>query len=404
MAVNIVPRSVDQAITETVQKRVFVGENDVLLNPSLTPLFTLTTKIGNRKKTTASTRVEWIEDDYVSHWGQANGSGDYSAGATAITVVDGTLFAAGDLIAIPKAVSSSAVEEIARVTSVATNVLTVVRGIGGAGADTIPQTGDIRVLASAYAEGAAYGTPRSTTKNVKISYSQIFRRPVQITKSGVAQSIYGPANDRLFQRRKALEEIRKEFESAMLWSRPSENLSVGAPGTIRTTMGLKSRIATNITNANTTLTEGGLEAFAEQAFSKYFEGQEKLLLSSIRVMSALDYLALGHLRTTPSDDILGVKVKRYNTSHGDFMVARDLLLEFTPNSGIGWGSEAYAVDVDSIEWHPLAGNGENRDTQLLENVIRDGSDKYSDEYLAEAASVIRFEQRHARLYNVTAYA
>lgn len=404
MGVNIVPRSVDQDVNETVQQRKFVGEKDVLLNPSLTPLFTLVTKIGNRKKTTNSTRVEWIEDDYVGHWGQANGSGDYSAGATSVTVVDGTLFAVGDLIAIPKAVSSSSVEEIARVTANASNVLTLTRGIGGAGADTIGQTADIRVLASAYAEGAAYGTPRSTSKAVKISYTQIFRRPVQITKSAVAQAIYGPSNDRLFQRKKALEELRKEIESAGIWGRPSESLAVGAPGTIRTTMGLKSRIVTNVYNANSTLTEGGLEAFAELAFAKYYEGTEKLMLCSLRLMSAFDYLALGHLRTTPSTDILGVKVKRYNTSHGDFMLVRDLLLEPTPNTNIGWGFEGYALDVDSIEFAPLAGNGENRDTQLLENVLRDGSDKYNDEYLCEGAWITRFEQRHARIFNVTSYA
>src|SRR5258708_2693300 len=115
------PRSVDQAIQETIQKRVFVGEADVLLNPSLTPIFTLVTKIGNRKKSTASARVEWIEDDYVGHWGQANNGADASSVATSITVVDGTLFAPGDLIAIPKANNVAAAEEISRVTGGATN-------------------------------------------------------------------------------------------------------------------------------------------------------------------------------------------------------------------------------------------------------------------------------------------
>src|SRR5690348_11277084 len=126
MSVNTVPRSIDQAISETVQKRIFVGEADVLLNPSLTPIFTLVTKIGNRKKATASARVEWIEDDFVGHWGQANnGTTDYSSVATSIAVVDGTLFAAGDLIAIPKVASNSAAEEVARVTNVSTNTLTL---------------------------------------------------------------------------------------------------------------------------------------------------------------------------------------------------------------------------------------------------------------------------------------
>lgn len=171
MAAIIVPRSVDQAIVETIQKRVVIGEKDVLLNPSLTPVMTLITKMGNRKKTAASTRIEWFEDDYVGVWGQANGSGDYSNSVTSVTVVDGTLFAAGDLVAVPKVSTNSAAEEIVRVTAVAGNVLTIVRGIGGAGADTIGQTADLRVLSSAFAEGAAYGTPRTTASVPKISYT-----------------------------------------------------------------------------------------------------------------------------------------------------------------------------------------------------------------------------------------
>jgi hypothetical protein len=365
---------------------------------------TLITKLGGRKKTAASTRIEWFEDDYVGVWGQANGSGDYSNAATTITVADGTLFAVGDLVAVPKVSTSATAEEIFRVTAVATNVLTIVRGIGGAGADTIGQTADLRVLSSAFAEGASFGTPRTTASVAKISYTQIFRTPIQVTKSMVAQSQYGPANERLKQREKALQEHRRQMESTLFWGRASESLALGAPGTIRTTMGLKSRITTNVYNAATTLTEGGLESFAELAFAKYYEGNTKFLAASLKVISALDYLSLGHLRTTPADTVLGVKVKRYHTGHGDFMIARDLLLEFSPNSGFGWGGEAYALDLDSIEMRALSGNGENRDTTLLENVKKNGDDVYSDEYLTEIGNVIRFEQRHARMYNVAAYA
>lgn len=403
MAANIVARSTNQTITETVQKRVFVGEKDILLNPDKTPLLTMTTKLGNRKQTTGSTHVEWEEDDFVAHWGQANSAGDIGAASTTIPVVDGTLFAVNDLIAIPKAASSSAAEEIARVTANAANVLTVTRGIGGAGADTIGATADIRILGSAFAEGASVGTVRSTTKAVKISYTQIFRRPVSITKTDVAQMRFGPANERLFQRQKAMDEHKEDIESNGLWGRASESLA--SPATVRTTMGLKSRIATNLYNANTTLTEGGLLAFAELSFGKYYKGNSKLLISSIKVISALDYFSSGKVRITPNETVLGVKVKRYQTSHGDLMVVRDLLLENGPlATTTGWGDEAYAVDVESIFFVPLVGNGENRDTSILTDIVKNGDDRYTDEILTEAAWVIRHEARHSRMYNVSAFA
>jgi len=187
-----------------------------------------------------------------------------------------------------------------------------------------------------------------------------------------------------------------------LWSHPSEALAL--PSTIRTTMGIKNRLVTNVYNANNTLTEGSFLTFTQQAFGQYYEGSEKLLVSAPTVISALDTWADNKLRLAPGDDIYGVKVSRYVTNHGDFMVTRDLLLQNAPTgSGQGWGDEAYALDIDSIEFAPLVGNGENRDTQLLIDVVKDGADLYRDEYLTEGAWVIRFEKRHARIYNVVTY-
>ena len=400
----VVARSIDQAYTETVQKRFFLGEDDVLLNPSLTPILTLVTKIGNRKKSTNAARVEWIEDDYLNIWGLVSNSTAYSSVATSIVVADATLFAVNDLVAVPVGPTSSAVEEVVQVTAVniGTETLTITRGIGGSGANTIGATADLRVLAPAFPEGAAYGTVRTTPKTVLVSYTQIFRRPVSVTKSEVAQALFGPSNDRLYQRRKMLEEHRRDMESAGLWSHPSETLSL--PATIRTTMGLKNRIVTNVYNANGTLTEGSFLTFTQQAFGQYYEGSEKLLVAAPVVISALDWWADNKLRLAPGDDIYGVKVSRYVTNHGDFMVTRDLNLQNAPSgSGVGWGAECYALDIDSIEFAPLVGNGENRDTQLLVDVIKDGADLYRDEYLTEAAWVVRFEKRHARMYGVQAY-
>jgi hypothetical protein len=404
MAAITVARSIDQAYVETVQKRQFIGEDDVLLNPSLTPILTLVTKIGNRKKPTNAARVEWIEDDYLQVWGQvSNGTTNYSSVATGVFVVDPTIFAVNDLVAIPGTYAATVVEEVVQVTAIAGGTLTVTRGIGGSGANTIGATADLRILAPAFPEGAAFGTPRTTAKSVLVSYTQIFRRPVSVTKSEVAQALFGPSNDRLFQRRKILEEHRRDIESAGLWSHPSENLAL--PGTVRTTMGLKNRLVTNVYNANTTLTEGGFLTFIQTAFSQYYEGSEKLFVAAPTVISALDTYANNKLRLAPGDDVYGVKLTRYATNHGDLMVTRDLNLQNSPitSSGAGWGSEAYALDIDSIEFAPLVGNGENRDTQLLIDVVKDGADLYRDEYLTEGAWVVRFEKRHARMYGVNTY-
>jgi len=60
--------------------------------------------------------------------------------------------------------------------------------------------------------------------------------------------------------------------------------------------------------------------------------------------------------------------------------------------------------VDSIEFRPLVGNGENRDLHLNIDVVKSGDDQYVDEYLCEGGWVIAQEARHARIYNCQAYA
>lgn len=401
MANVTVARSTDQAIIETVQQRQFIGGQDILLNPNLAPVLAMTTRIGHRKGTTKSVRVEWIEDDFYSVWGQANEGADKAAAATTLTVSDATLFALNDLVAVPKGDAMLAAEEIFQVTGIAGSVLTITRGIGGTGADTIPATGDLRIVAGAFPEGAAFPSSRSTSKVVKTSYTQIFRRPVVVTKTMAAQAQFGAPNERIFQRKKALEEHLRNMESAFFWSEPSEALAT--PGSVRTTMGLKGRVVTNVYNASNNLTEQGFETFAELAFAKYFEGNEKVLTAAKRVISALDHFSLGHLRTQQDSTVLGLKTKRYVSTHGEFMIIRDLLLEDGPAGGLGWGDEAYALDMNSIYFCPLSGNGENRDTHLLTDVVKAGADSYSDEYITEGAWAIRFEQRHARLYNARNY-
>lgn len=405
MADITVARSFYQAQAETVQRRYFVGEKDILLDPDITPLLALTTNAGNRRKPAISTRVEWIEDDYVPVFGQAAAASDYASNVTQINVVDATLFNTGDLVAVAKSASSSAAPEVVRVTGYTVGTpgtLTITRNIGGAGADTISASNDLRILGPAFAEGDNFPGMRSTTKVVQISYTQIFRTSVQITKSMAAQLQFGAQNERLYQRDVKLKEHKRAIESSGLWSRANETLVAGAPGTIRTTMGFKPRIVTNITNANTTLTEGGFLSFAQQAFLNY-AGPRKVLIAAPNVISALDYFADGKLRLTPGDKVLGVTVQRYFTTHGEFLVVRNRLMQNGTN-GQGFAGDAYAIDVASIEFAPLNGNGVNRDTHLLENVVLNGSDQYQDEWLTEGAWVIRFEKRHALLYNSTAFA
>ena len=169
MALNV-SRNFDQMVVDTTNVRD-VSEQMVLLEPDAAPLFVLT-NAAKRKQPTIGPRFEWVEDNEVSLWGQAsNGTTDYASNVTNIAVADGTLFGVGDTCAVPKAQASSSAPEVFLVTAVNANTLTITRGVGGAGADTISATGSIRILGSAFKEDDNIGAQRYTAKTVQISYA-----------------------------------------------------------------------------------------------------------------------------------------------------------------------------------------------------------------------------------------
>src|SRR3990167_5490661 len=127
-------RSTSEAISEAVLVRD-VPDEVMNLTPDVTPFLIMSMK-AKRRRATVSPRVEKIEDDIRGTWA-VHVPAAISSAATGILVNDGTLFAIGDLISVPKTASSAAAEEIVRVTAISSNTLTVTRGVGGAGADPI---------------------------------------------------------------------------------------------------------------------------------------------------------------------------------------------------------------------------------------------------------------------------
>jgi hypothetical protein len=399
-----VSRSFDQFVTDTTNVRD-VSEQMVLLEPDAAPLFVLT-NAAKRKQPTIGPRFEWVEDTEVSLWGYASQTTDYTSAATNILVADGTIFGVGDIVAVPKAQSSSAAPEVFLVTAISTNTLTITRGIGGSGADTLPATGSLRVLASAFKEDDNVGQQRYTAKTVQISYAQIFKTPVKVTHTAASTKQYGaPQGERKYQLVKALIRHRSEIEGAGLWSRASESLAL--PSSRWTTMGFLSRIATNKTDASTTATITTWNTFSETAF-RYGEKQ-KLLLCAPKVISALNFYSQNKLLTRVGDTVFGVKIARFEMALGEFMLANDYRLgtgDVGYSTGNNFASHAYSIDLPSVAMRYLQGGGDNLigDTKLYENILPDGSTTRTDEYRSQLGWEIRHERKHAWLFDLSAYA
>lgn len=405
MGILTVARNFDQMTIDTTQVRD-VSEQMVLLEPDASPLYVFT-NATKRKQPSVSPRFEWVEDTEVSLWGQAsNGTTDYASNVTNIAVADGTLFAVGDICAVPKAQSSSAAPEVFLVTAIATNTLTITRGMGGAGSDTIGATASIRILASAFKEDDGVASQRYTAKTVQISYCQIFKTPVKVTHTAASTKQYGaPQGERKYQIVKALIRHRSEIEGAGLWGRASESLAT--PSSRWTTMGFLSRIATNKQDASTTLTLTSMNTFSETCF-RYGEKQ-KLLLCAPKIISALNFFSQNKLLTRVGDTVFGVKISRFELGLGEFMLANDYRMgtgDVGFPGGNAFSGHAYSIDLPSIAYRHLQGGGDNLigDTKLFENVLPDGSTTRTDEYRTQGGWEIRHERKHAWLFDVSTYA
>jgi hypothetical protein len=394
-------------VTDTTQVRD-VSEQMVLLEPDASPLFVLT-NAAKRKQPTVSPRFEWVEDNEVALWGQSNAGADSNSVTTTLPVADATVFGVGDICAVPKAQASNAAPEVFLVTAVTGSVpgtLTITRGIGGSGADTITATGSIKILATSFKEDDNIGTQRYTSKIVQVSWAQIFKTPVRVTHTAASTKQYGaPQGERKYQLVKALIRHRSEIEAAGLWGRGIETLA--APGSRWFTMGFLPRIATNKTDGSNTLTLTAFNTFGETAFR--WGEKQKLFLCAPKIISALNFYSQNKLLTRVGDTVFGVKISRFSLALGEFLLANDYRLstaEVGFPGGNSFASHAYSIDLPSVAWRYLQGGGDNLigDTKLFENVVPDGSTTRVDEYRTQGGWEIRHERKHAWLFDVAAYA
>lgn len=401
MAQLVGARSTAQVITETrLVRRV---DNEIAMLEGAqdkAPIITFLNMLDKRKAVD-SPRYEWFEDDYVARW--TTSTQTINSSATSMTVADGTLFVAGDIFIVPNADSSATAPEIVQVTAVSTNTLTIVRGFAGSSAAAITSGDALRLLGNAYEETFLPPTAKSTAPAAKISYTQIFSTTCNHSNTQIASKAYGAAQgERQREQKKKLIEHKEKMNISFLFGKASESNSGGPNGfPIRTTMGLNTVISTNATDAGGVLTRKTMESFAASAFR--YGNKEKMLLACSKLISAIHDWGNSQMQCGPMEKVYGVNIQKIQTGHGMWLLMRDWMLENGVANKNGFRGYNFSVDVDSCEYFYLQGNGENRDTHLIENAIMDGRDAKVDQYKTEGGVRYIQEKRFAKLYDVTDY-
>lgn len=368
------------------------------LEPNSAPLIQITTKTKGRKRRAINTTFEWFEDEPFPYWDAIDDVSGYNNSATAITVDNGSYFGSSNLVLIPRT------GEIMRVTSVSSDVLTVTRGAGGSSAAAILDNDDLRIIGTAYAEGANAGTMKSTKKVRAFNYTQIFRDTFGATGTEEASELYW-GNDRSMERNERGIDHAINLESAFLFGQRNENTGGSTP--IRTTRGVINFITTNTEAINGFLSEDAWNSFLQTGFLHSSRGgrKQKLFFGARVVIGAINGFARDRLRVVPKDRTFGIKVQHYTSFFGDVLLMAHNLLEDNPLTAgtqtAKYGGYGILMDPESPRYRFLAANGKNRDTKLRRNVQANDADAWQDEYLSEVGLEYRQEKWSKIMTGVT---
>ena len=385
-AVTVTNGVVSDDPTTLLQARRVVDMDPVIkqLEPDDAPFTVMLSQVASRPA--KSQKVEWLSDQLVPRLTTLAAA--VLIGDTTITVATGTgaYFRPNDILRLANG-------ENVKVTSIATDVITVTRSIGGVAASAVATSTDVIKIGNAAAEGATIGDIRMTQQVANYNYCQIQRDPLGFTNTLVQSDLYGGSEPQYEAKQKMMEH-RRQIENTLFFGQ--RDLATGSSPT-GFCGGLVDFISSNITTVGGSLTESGFATFLRTGFR--YGSRNKVLFASPLIVSALSSFPQGKL-APPSSDVksYGVSLQEYRGANGGtvkIVEKRDWLDYSTASNQIG--SWAVLVDMDDVVMRPL------RKTALLPNRQAPDRDATIQEYLTEFSLQVGIEQNHAILRGVTGY-
>jgi hypothetical protein len=366
----------------TVGQRIIADVKDqiVMVLPSATPLTYLTKRFRKRQVTQYS--YDWLEKDEYPRI--ADVSGAHASDVTTINVATGH----GARVPRNAAMLNRRTREVFLVTAIATDALTVVRGIGGVQEAMID--GDkVEFLNTAFEDGSSRGDLKSIKEDRQFNYTQIIRTAWGYTGRQKNTDMYGgkdPKTERMWQ---AIEHA-KSIEHMLLFGR--RHTRTGSGGKLQTfSAGAEAHIKTNVWDVmgnNPTVDQmvEVLEEFMRHGRGGYLGGSKtKWGFFAPRWCSLFQKLAHAHIEYRPADTSLGIKIGKLATVHGDLMIVEDPILTGAEHGG--WG-----VILDLNHCYYVYHQG--RDTRLLDNRQANDVDGTEEEYLTDCGAQVELEFAH----------
>ena len=360
-----------------------------IVSPYETPLLDY---LGDAKRPAASTIHEWIEDELLPNTDTVNQSSfsPNAQDATAITVANGTRFRAGDQV------RPFGAREVMLVSSVAGNVLTVVRRYGSTPASNLSNGLKLTILGNAALEGDDRPDARFTSRVRKRNYTQIFTAGVEVSGSMLASRQIAVADEIDYQKQERLRELLRDLENCVLNGVAAPANPQGNATTRRTLAGVIPGIATNqfVPGAGGFPAGGGSgtdlnEALINTAMRTIWE-QSQGRIDTIVVGGAMKRRInsfLSAARTaTPSETRFRDLVSVYES---DFGACRVLLSRWMP------GDTVLFLDSSRVEVLPLRGRS------FFYKPLAATGDRESGQVIGEYTLEFRNESAHGLIRGLT---
>lgn len=367
---------------EQTRRKIDMSEKVLLLEPDSAPLTVISKKIGD--KPTGNPKFGWFEDELEPRFDAVNNGAGYASGATSIVVDNGPYFYAQAMVYVPRT------GELIRVSSVSTNTLTVVRGVGSTAAALVDND-ELIIVNSAQPEGDASKPARTRNETPVYNYTQIFRDEWDETNTALMSEFEASPDDWDSQAAKKGIEHEKSKEYAFMLGHPSEDTSSGQAR--RTTGGFKHFVTTNVADAGGAMTE--VELFSALRPMFRYGSKEKWAFASALAVDVMNGFPRGKLQIQQSEKSFGIRVFQYISPHGTINMVTHWLLE-----GATLGGQIWVMDSDVVKSRHLQNKRGSRDAHINTNIQNNDVDGRKDEWLTEKGLEFGQEKRHGLIIGI----
>ena len=345
---------------------------------------------ARKKRKTSQYQFNFLQKDRMPYRDNINLAAGYDADDVSIVVDNGNRFYARCIVFVPRT------KERFLVDSVATNTLTVgQRGLGTT-AQPLLDNDELQVIGDAYPENADVGTLTHIQEVSTFNYTQTIRTPFGFSGRDLNTDMFGGPDMKSEEKWQASEHTQK-IEKAIIW---------GARATF-----------TDTTPANINTTTGGLHYWVKDQnewalnginfnhknlveYHEYgmyygrggrFGSRTKWLFASSAFLTQIESWGHDIVRLVPSNTVLGLKVKKIQTTHGDLMLVDHPLFEGENRD------KAFMVDMNHVRYAYHQG----RDTQLRRDIAVKSVDGKTHEVLTDMGLEVTLPLSHGFWYGLS---